>query len=1353
MALLAAEKPQVRKEAMALRLEGGLFGPEFLALLEKGAVPFQSPKDFGLPRGSLQEEMALAYQEAKALWRLFKERLEGALGTEREGEVTRERWVRPFLTLLGYRLDYRGHAQAGGKTYPILYRADEGSEAPPVHVVPWSQELGKAGRGGRSPHGLLQDYLNASEALWGLVTNGRQLRLLRKTPFVRRQAYVEVDLEALMEEDRFGDFALVFRLLHRTRLPKEAATAHEAPVERYHQMAVEQGERARERLREAVEALLQDLGTGFLQGPSGEALKEDPKALYEDLLRLTYRLLFLLVAEARGLLGGNELFQKAFSLHRLLRLAENREAYTEDLDLWLGLKALFELLRNPGLQVGEGPAARVVGLEVLDGGLFGTRLRLEEEPFAIENRHLLSALRHLAFVYDPEERAYKRVNYAALDVEELGSVYESLLDNAPQVVWDGGKWVLSFARSAERKKTGSYYTPEELVALVLKEALDPVVERKLKEAGEDPKAQEEALLSLKVIDPAAGSGHFLLGAARRLGRRLAQIRTGEEEPSPEAYRQAVRDVVRNCLYAVDLNPLAVELCRVALWMESHVPGRPLSFLDHRVKVGNSLVGVLDPGALARGIPKEAYEPKAGDEKEVAKGARKANEMALKGIQDLYQADFSPGKEEDWAGDLERLARRPEDTPEQVADKAREYEDLRERETLKRLFLASDLWTAAFFQPLRGKGPFITTEHVWTALRGGKLSPEVERLARELSERHRFFHWWLEFPDVLERGGFDVVLGNPPWEKVKLEDKQFFADKAKEIAEAENAAKRRRMIAALEKENPALFKAYQEALAEAEAVSGFLRHSGRFPLTARGDINTYPLFAELGRSLLHPRGRMGMVLPTGIATDDSSKEFFGDVVERGQLAALLDFENREGLFPAVDSRLKFSVFVLRGGESPEPAKLLFFATRSEHAEDPGRLFTLSPEDFALLNPNTKTCPVFRTRQDAQLTLAIYRRVPVLWREEPEENPWGVRFLRLFDMSNDSHLFRTREDLEGQCFHLVGNRFVRGEEVYLPLYEAKMFWHYDHRFATFAGKDTRDVEPGEKEDPAFLPLPRYWVPKEETEARLREAGWERRWLLGFRNVTNATNERTVVVSRLPLAGVGHSAPLLLPFLGLPSLLLEANLSALVLDYVARQKVGGTNLTFHYVKQFPILPPDNYTPKDLRFIVPRALELAYTAWDLAPLAQDVWEEADEGLREAIRAWVAGARLHPDTPPEWVEGPYPFPPFLWDEERRALLRAELDAYYARLYGLNRKQLRYILDPQDLTPRELEDILSDYEEVEDPLDEKAYRKRVEKSAFPGETFRVLKDKDLKRYGEYRTRRLVLEAWEALKNLLDRRDF
>ncbi|BCZ88065.1 hypothetical protein [Thermus thermophilus] len=437
--LLAEPKVSRRRgEESALRLEGGLFGPEFLALLEKGAVPFQTPRDFGLPRGrSLQEEIAEAYREAKTLYTLFRARLERALGTEAEGEVTRERWVRPFLSLLGYRLDYRGHAEAGGRKYEILYRADEGEEAPPVHVVPWGQDLSRATRRGRSPHGLLQDYLNASEHLWGLVTNGRVLRLLRKTPFVRRQAYLEVDLEALMEEDRFGEFALVYRLLHRSRLPRDAATAHEAPVERYHLMAVEQGERVREGLREAVEGFLQELGTGFLRGPMGKELARDPEALYHDLLRLAYRVLFLLVAEARGILGGNEVYREAFGVHRLLRLSERREAYTEDPDLWLGLKTLFELLRNPGLQVNGAPAAEALGLSVLNSGLFGERLRLEEAPFSVENRHLLGAFRRLALFYDPEARALKRVNYAALDVEELGSVYESLLDTAPR--WSGRK--------------------------------------------------------------------------------------------------------------------------------------------------------------------------------------------------------------------------------------------------------------------------------------------------------------------------------------------------------------------------------------------------------------------------------------------------------------------------------------------------------------------------------------------------------------------------------------------------------------------------------------------------------------------------------------------------------------------------------------------------------------------------------------------------------------------------------------------------------------------------------------------------------------------------------------------------
>jgi hypothetical protein len=615
----------------------------------------------------------------------------------------------------------------------------------------------------------------------------------------------------------------------------------------------------------------------------------------------------------------------------------------------------------------------------------------------------------------------------------------------------------------------------------------------------------------------------------------------------------------------------------------------------------------------------------------------------------------------------------------------------------------------------------------------------------LSAKHHFFHWWLEFPDVMKHGGFDVVLGNPPWERIKLEDKQFFADKAPAIAQAENAAKRKRMITALEKENPALFQAYEEALTDAEAVSAFLRHSGRFPLTARGDINTYPLFAELGRSLLRPTGRLGLILPTGIATDDSNKHFFATVVDKRQLAALLDFENREGLFPAIDSRMKFSVFILRGRGAPDPAKLLFFATRAEQAEDPNRPFALSAEDFARLNPNTRTCPVFRTRHDADITRAIYHRIPILWRENPEENPWRIRFAALFHMANDSHLFRTGAELEAQGFTRVANRYERGSTAYLPLYEGKLLWHYDHRYATFAGSDSREVTPAEHAQPDFLIRPRYWVPATEVEKRLADQTWERRWLVGFRRVARTTDERTLIAGLMPYTGVSNTALLLLARQSGPQILaLTANLASLVLDYVARQKVGGTDLTFYHIKQFPVLPPNWYTAADLHFIVPRVLELVYTAWDMAALAQDVWAEADPALRTAIQAWLASAPCHPDTPPAWVAGPYPFPPFVWDEARRAVLRAELDAYYAHLYGLTRKQLRYLLDPHDLTPGELRNILDPYEEVTDPLDEAAYRARTEKSAFPGETFRVLKEKELRQGGTYRTRRLVLEAWARL---------
>jgi len=931
-----------------------------------------------------------------------------------------------------------------------------------------------------------------------------------------------------------------------------------------------------------------------------------------------------------------------------------------------------------------------------------------------------------------------------------------------------------------------------------------------------------------VLDPACGSGHFLLAAARRLGKELARVRSGEDEPPPERLREAIRDVVAHCIYGVDKNPLAVELCRVALWLESHAAGRPLTFLDHRIKCGDSLVGVLDLAVLEAGIPDEAFEPVSGDDRKLATGLKKRNRQERDGQLSLFNAnaalDLAP-----LAAAAARLAAIPDDTPANVRRKQAAYDALLADPRRKRLKDACDLWTAAFFQRMAndegrvangegrmgdGRALFITSEAVNRALAGDLGNPQLVARAQAVADAQRFFHWPLEFPEVFERhsewemgggewqvatpspfaaSGFDVVLGNPPWEMVQHDPEEFFAAREPAIAAAPNMSVRMKMIERLRDTNPALYEEFRRLQHLNDCYKKFLHASERFVLTSRGRINMAYVFAELGLMLVSKSGRAGLLVPTGIMTDSFAQRFSSSVVENGQLINLFDFENREGLFPSVHRSYKFCLLTLGGGRTANgevadgegrmangrmadgessPATFAFFATRAEHLRDPRRVFSLTAEEIGRINPNTRTLPVFRTRQDAALTSAIYQRVPVLVNEHTGKNPWNVSFKLMFMMNTDSHLFRTRTELEGKGYRLVGNVFVKGAPdspsavCYLPLYEAKMIWHYDHRYGTYEGVRDRGStqlptpDAAQHADPRFLVQPRYWVPAEEVEARLGD--WRRGWLLGFRDVTNATNERTAIFSLLPRAGVGNNLPLLLfpkrnsPF----ACCLLANLTAQVFDYVTRQKIAGTHMNFFFVNQLPVLPPSAYRAEDLRFIVPRALELTYTAWDIKPFADDVWQDAANSelggaLQAAIRAqWEANRAATggvAPAPPDWLPlygidpaAPCPLPPFRWDEGRRAVLRAELDAYYARLYGLTRKQLRYILDPADLTARELADILDPWEEVADPLDAAGYAARADASDFPGETFRVLKTKELRQYGEYRTRRLVLEAWARL---------
>ncbi|PIL01997.1 hypothetical protein SYN65AY640_10395 [Synechococcus sp. 65AY640] len=1502
----------------ALRLEGGLLGPDILEQLLAGELPGQKPRDFGLDdKRSLTEEMASVFADARTQWEVFRRRLARLPEGDPATSVTRDAWVIPFLSLLGYELRYNQRAyEIDGATFAISHRAGEAEDAPPVHIVGVRQELGRLAPTGRprlAPHSLLQEYLNRSEHLWGIVTNGLILRLLRDSTFVRRQAYVEFDLQQILEEQRFNDFAILFRLLHRSHLPQRAEQARECWLEKYYQQALEQGGRVRERLRDGVEECLKGLANGFLAHPKNSQLRErlassglnrlTPEEFYRQLLRLVYRFLFLLVSEERGLISASPLYRDHYGVGRLRRLLERRSAFTEHEDLWCSLRVLWRVLSQEEL-------AELLGAAPLNGELFAP---LELDECSLSNRDLLQAFWHLAYYRENATSPPRRVNYAALDVEELGSVYESLLDYRPQILFTAQatpQFELSYG--SERKSTGSYYTPPDLVAELVRSALEPVLQERLKSAA-SREEKERAILSLRVLDPACGSGHFLLAAARRLGKELAKVRTGEDEPAPETVREAIRDVVAHCIYGVDKNPLAVELCRVALWLEAHCAGKPLTFLDHHIKCGDSLVGVLDLAILEKGIPDEAFTPVSADSKEAARSLKQRNRTECQSLQtgQLSLAFDTDQVVAELSQERQKLEAIPDNSPAEVSRKQQLYSRYCQDPQHQKLVEACNLWTAAFFQPLIPDfSRAITTQAVADRLQE-RTPSQALATAQALAVENRFFHWPLEFPEVFESGGFDVILSNPPWERIKLQEEEFFASRNTAIARAPNAAARKRLIADLPKTNPALWQDYQRALHGAESTSRFLRGSGQYPLTGRGDINTYSVFAERVRNLLSPRGRAGIIIPTGIATDATNQFFFADLVEQGQLASLFDFENREALFPGVHRSYKFCLLTLTGSRTQTDATTFtFFATRTEHLRDPRRAFRLSATDIARINPNTRTLPVFRTRQDADLTRAIYQRVPVLVNERTGENSWGVRFLRMFDMSNDSHLFRTRAELEAQGYRLVGNRFVPsppnplshaageggriaapdlssraaeeggyelpkasqeliararqlrreattaesllwellrdrrllgrkfrrqhpigqfiadffcddarliieidgavhreptqqerdrlreeilrehsfailrftneqifdhteqvlqeiaayvtaysyehpsplsqgfgrgagGEGRYLPLYEAKMIWHYDHRYGTYEGvrdrASTQLPTPDEHQhaDPHFVVQPWYWVRAEEIAARLGE--WQRGWLVGFRDVTNATNERTAIFSLLPRVGAGNNLPILLfsEKSNVRACCLLANLNAQAFDYVTRQKIAGVHMNFFFVSQLPVLPPDAYTPEDLRFIVPRVLELVYTAWDMKPFADDVWREADEGLRAVIRP-------HPPTPsPAALGEGFPFPPFTWNEERRAILRAELDAYYARLYGLTRKQLRYILDPADLTERELADILDPWEEVHDPLDPAGYATRAA-STFPGETFRVLKEKEQRMYGEYRTRRLVLEAWEKL---------
>ena len=845
---------------------------------------------------------------------------------------------------------------------------------------------------------------------------------------------------------------------------------------------------------------------------------------------------------------------------------------------------------------------------------------------------------------------------------------------------DSEHFNFGLSAGGERKETGSYYTPPVLVDQLIETTVVPVVEDRL--AGKESQSEKErALLGIRVIDPASGSGHFILAAGRRLADVLVDIRHGTREPTRAERQTALRDVIRRCLYAVDKNPLAVDLCMFSLWLEGQSRGKPLTFLESHITCADSLVGVFDLEILKRGIPDGAFKPVDGDDRDYARSLLQTNrsERSSRGTQVRLGEEIKIGSEPDFVEGLDGLTAKDVVDLVDLRTKRGRLRALRNEERYRSLRSACDAWTESFFARLDGTASVRTSGHVFRSLRGGHVDSEF-------GVDFRPMHWPLIFPEVINNGGFDVVLGNPPWERIKLQEREYFAGRHAGIEGASTAALRRRLIARLDDENPDLATKYRAAKHNSDCTGKFLRSSERFPDGSKGDINTYAVFAELIRDLLRPTGRAGFIVPSGIATDATTKDLFASLVDTGQLVSLYDFENRRGMFSGVHRSYKFCLITLAGSEiSSDTAHFAFSLREIRQLQDPDKNFELSGNDFKLFNPITKTCPIFRSRYDAEIIRDIYHRFSILDPQDENEDriPWDVEFSSMFHMANDSNLFESDADLSLIPEYIKhGNIITTNAGLFVPLYEGKMVDAYDHRAASVITTNNlrRPGQPvatsdSEHKDPNHLPMPQYWVRADATQLD-RESDW----LLAIKSVTSPTNKRTVIAAALPPVAMAHSMLRVGTKTDNASenMFLLAIMNSYIFDYIVRQKMGGINLSLFILRQIALPSPSilsqNVTWKEGGnvgdWISTRVLALSCVATDMDVMNRSVGRSGDI--------------------------------VLWDPSSRLELRCELDAAMFLLYGLGREEIVHIMD----------------------------------------TFPIVRREEESEWGEYRTKRLILERYE-----------
>lgn len=1291
---------------------------------------------------------------------------------------------------------------------------------------------------------------------WGMLTNGAVWRLYWQDARSRSEEFFEIDLAAALGlsgvQRDIDDVepAHALRLFHlffsrSAFLPQDwdeagrSFHAYALNEARLYEEKVSQDLGARvfgEIFPQLADALARgDLharthSVGYGQFTRPQFTPEYLDEVREAALVLLYRLLFMFYAEDRNLLPVRDARYAPYSVRRLREEVRDKvEAGTRFsktmMPIWLSLRGVFELIDK-----GDDD----VGMPAYNGGLFDrARAPLLERTKVPDGvmAPIIDALSRRT-----EELLHGWINYRDLAVSHLGGIYERLLEYSlvhevqaadsykgkPEI-----NRIAAVPASFARKVSGSYYTHDDLVRLVLRESVGLLATERMvafadklerwkskKSIGQaqwnlldgndeerivtlDPASQ---ILELKICDPAMGSGHFLVALVDDLADRVLEaittaahqvnaqpwaahlVEKGRPWQSPLVARIADirrsikttakdrgwvvtdaqlddrhivrRMILKKCIFGVDKNAMAVELAKTALWLHTFTVGAPLSFLDHHLKTGDSLHGERLP-QVQRGLQNLGALLLQSEFDRLALAASNIAQVADLTDVDIAEAQLSKQLAQEAAEQVAPI--------HAVLDFWRAMRWLVPGWPVKKLSELPRLLKLPADPALReaaiqaGKHPeyaallrlFDPNHNLVTVLAAGQVdgddaatcaANDLIARARKLAARETFFHWWTSFPTVFGAGsnnGFDAVIGNPPWDKIRFEEVPWFSERVEAIAKEPRAADRKKMIAALQNvklgqtasgDQPPVvnwWAQYVEATGRAEANARVLGNgkqgSGDYPLLGGGDVNLYSLFVERAQALAAPGGLVALVTPSGIAADKGAAEFFRSISSTGRLGALFDFENRKVFFPDVHASFKFCTLVFGGlARTFAQTRCAFYLHQLDELDDPARVLLLTAEDFVRVNPNTGAAPIFRSRRDADLTLGLYARHPVLvkhgavsasWGLQPDVKAWPVKYVTMFHMTNDSKLFLKPDELKKQGFKPAGlNRWrnAAGLEA-VPLYEGKMVQMYDHRAADVVvnvanlkrAAQPESISQIEKASTSRYPEPQYFVLASSIHRDI-----EFSWALCFKQVTSTTNVRSMIAALVPACGVGHSMSVIVPeapgaFSSASLPLLLANLNAFAFDYLGRQKLQGQNYSLYILEQLPVIAPERFNeplpaafakamraaqlmnghhphPTVADFVIPQVLVLSYTAHDMAPFARDLGYVDEKG---AV-----------------------LPPFVWDEEKRRARLAALDAVFFYLYGLDAKDAAYILD----------------------------------------TFPIVREQDMKVFGRYRTQDDILQWLDLL---------